>query len=121
MKIYHFKAFQGGNLSLKKSVYKVWTWQALTFGSGCWSEGGWRWWQASTGDTEVTVSPSGPEGDEARLAAGDLVVDPGLILGHSGIDSWKIGLSTTLSKTHNSRLDPATVLFAHQRPARVPL
>lgn len=86
------------------------TWQALTCGL---RGGGWWWWQTSTGDTEVAVSPSGREGDEAWLVAGDMTVDPGLILGHSGVDSWDIRLGTTDSKTHNSLLDPETVLLAH--------
>lgn len=88
------------------------TWQALTCGDG---------WQTRTLDTEVAVSPTGSEGDEARLVAGDLAVDPGLIPGHSGVDSREVGQGTTLSKTHDSLLDPDTVLLAHQRAARIPL
>ena len=78
-------------------------------------EGGWRRWQASTADAEVTVRSCGREGDKARLAAGDLAVDPGLILGHSGVDSWEIRFGTTISKTYDSPQDPAAALLAHQR------
>lgn len=47
--------------------------------------------------------------DVARLVVGDLVVDPVLILGDSGVDSWEIGLSAAMSKTHHSSLNPHIV------------
>ena len=50
-----------------------------------------------------------------------MAVDPGLIPGHSGVDSWEIRLGTSSSKTDDSRLDPATVLLAHHRTAGVSL
>lgn len=75
--------------------------------------GGWHWWQSCAGDTEVTVGPSGRERHEARLVGGDLGPDPGLVLGYSGVDSWKIRPGTTFPKTDDSRLNPATALLDH--------
>lgn len=52
--------------------------------------------------------------DIARLVAGDLDVDPVLILGNPGIDSWEIGPSAAFAETHHSSLDPQRVAFNHQ-------
>ena len=48
-------------------------------------------------------------------------IDPGGVLGHSGVDSWEARLSTAISKTHYPDLDPRRADFSHQRAARVPL
>lgn len=64
---------------------------------------------------------SGRASDKARRVAGDLAVDPGLVLGHSSIDSREIGLSTAISKTHHSSLDPLGVVFIDHGAPRVPL
>lgn len=77
--------------------------------------------QCITGDIEVRVSPTGGEGDKAWLVSADLAVDPGLVLGHSGVHSWEICCGTALSETHNPRLDPDLTLFAHHWPPGVPL
>lgn len=59
--------------------------------------------------------------DEARLVGGDLAVDPGLVLGHSGVDSWEFSLSTADSKADHSGLDPPGAIFNHHGAARVAL
>ena len=63
-----------------------------------------------SGSRDRTVAP---EGDEARLVAADPAVDPGLVLGHSGVDSWEAGLGTASSKTHHSNLEPPGAAFTH--------
>ena len=50
--------------------------------------------------------------DKAWLVAADLGVDPALVTGHPGVDSRKIGFSTTDSKANDTGLDPHSVLFA---------
>lgn len=57
---------------------------------------------ASAGDAEVTVGSGRSVGYETRLVGADLGFNPALILGDSGIHSWKIWLSTTNTETHNS-------------------
>lgn len=69
--------------------------------------------QCITGDIEVRVSPTGGEGDKAWLVSADLAVDPGLVLGNSGVHTREICQSTAVAKTYNARLDPASTLFAH--------
>ena len=65
---------------------------------------------------------SSREFDEARPVSGDVAVDPGLIVGHSGEDFWEAGQSTAECKTHHSTLDPLRLFVSdHQRAAVVPL
>lgn len=89
----------------------------LNLESLTWSDG----WQAGTRHTQVAIRPIGREGDEAWLVAGNMAVDPGVILRHSGVDAWEIRQSTAFSKAHNAPLDPAAPLLHHQRASRVPL
>lgn len=57
------------------------------------------------------------ENAEAWLVGADLLVDPGLVVGHSGVDSRELGQPTATAKTHNPTLDPPCVIFGHQRAA----
>lgn len=61
--------------------------------------------------------PVALEADEARLVGGDEAVDPGLILRHSGVDSWETGQSAASAETHHAGLDPPRVVLADQRAA----
>lgn len=97
------------------------SWPVLTFRCGGGGDGRGNSRQTRTVHTQIAVRPRGGEGDKAGLVSGDFAVDPALILRHSSVDSWKIWQGTLVSKTHDSRLHPDTVLFAHHRTSRVPL
>lgn len=58
-----------------------------------------------------------PEKQEAGLVGGDLLVDPGLVVGHTSVDSREVGQRTTLAKTHDPSLGPTGVIFDHHRAA----
>lgn len=80
-----------------------------------------RWWQTSTAGAAVCIRPNGGELDKSWLIRADVGVDPGLVTGHSGVDSRQIGPSTAKTKTNNSRLNPPVSLFADHRTSRVTL
>lgn len=65
--------------------------------------------------------PAAHEVNEAGLVGGDLAVDPGLILGHSGVDSWSVWLSAALAEAHHTSQNPLGFIFSHQRAARIAL
>lgn len=80
-----------------------------------------RWWQTTTAVAAVSIGPSGGELDKSRLIRADVGVDPGLVTGHSGVDSRQIGPSAAKTKTNNSRLNPLVSLFADHRTSWVTL
>lgn len=59
------------------------------------------------------------EGDVSRQVFQDLAVDPGLVLGHSGVDSWELWIPASPGKAHHSGLDPPAAVQGHQRAAGV--
>lgn len=80
-----------------------------------------RWWQTRTAVAAVSIWPNGGELDKSWLIRADVGVDPGLVPGHSGVDSRQIGPSTAKTKTDNSRLNPLVSLFVDHRTSRVAL
>ena len=67
--------------------------------------------QARTGVAAVSIQPTGGELDKAWLIRLDVGVDPGLVSGHSGVDSRQTWPSTAKTKTNDSRLDPDGALL----------
>lgn len=88
---------------------------------GLTGSGDWDCRKTSAREGKVFIGPAGGEGEEAWPVADDLLLDPGLILGHSRVHAWKLGLSAALSETDDPRLDPALVLLRNQRTSRIPL
>lgn len=80
-----------------------------------------RWWQTRTAVAAVSIWPNGGEQDKSWLIRADVGVDPGLVPGHSGVDSRQIRPSTAKTKTDNSRLNPLVSLFADHRTSGVAL
>lgn len=80
-----------------------------------------RWWQTRTAVAAVSIWPNGGEQDKSWLIRADQGVDPGLVPGHSGVDSRQIRPSTAKTKTDNSRLNPLVSLFADHRTSGVAL
>ena len=72
-----------------------------------------RRWQARTGVAAVSIQPTGGELDKAWLIRFDVGVDPGLVTGHSGVDSRQIWPSTAKTETNDSRLNPDGALLVH--------
>lgn len=60
-------------------------------------------------------------GDKADLVAADLSVDPGLVLRHSRVYSWKTCQAAASAETHHAALGPRAIDFGHQRATRIPL
>lgn len=58
---------------------------------------------------------------EADRTAIDVSADPRLVLRHSGVDSWSVGLSAALAKAHHATLHPLRVVLNHQGAAGVAL
>lgn len=67
------------------------------------------------------VRPAAQEVNEAGLVGGDLAVDPGLILRHSGVDPRSVWLSAALAEAHHANQNPLGFVFSHERAARITL
>ena len=96
-------------------------WSCSTSSSSSSSSRNNRRGQTRTGVAAVSIQPTGVELDEAWLIRADVGVDPGLVIGHSGVDSWQIGPSAARTKTNDSRLDPDGALLVHHRTSWVTL
>lgn len=77
--------------------------------------------ETRTGVAAVSIQPTGGKLDKAWLIRADVGVDPGLVTGHSGVDSWQTRPSTAITKTDNTRLDPDGALLTHHWTSRVSL
>lgn len=66
-----------------------------------------------------TTSAGALDADEAdrAAAAADVFADPRLVLGHSGVDPWSVGLSAALAKAHHATLHPPSVVLENQGAA----
>lgn len=78
-------------------------------------------WNSITGVVEISIFPGGTEGEKTWPVATGVSVNPGLVPGHSGVDSWEQGFTTFTSIAGDPCKDPPAALLAHEWTAQVAL
>lgn len=98
--------------SIKRHLLQSLLWEDRERGEEQWDGQQQRSWELS-----------GSREDEAGPVRGDLALDPGLVLGYSGIAWWDVGQPTACCthKNRHSTLNPNIAVFPHQRAASIPL